>query len=196
MNAKEAIEKIKTLLSSDEKKSEEKKTELAQMKLEDGTVIEAEAFEPGAGVFIVSEEDRVALPIGEYALEDGKILVVEEEGVIKEIKEAAAEEEAAAAEEEGKPEEEEMKAEFATVDEFKELKATVEKIAGILETLSAEEEKPEETKTEETKTEMSSEDKSEGVKHSPEKEEKPRFEFNAPKQKNSTLSRIFNQINK
>ena len=63
---------------------------LAQMKLEDGiTVIEAEAFEPEFSVGIVQEGGIVPMPVGEYVLEDGKILVVAVEGIIAEIKEAA-----------------------------------------------------------------------------------------------------------
>jgi hypothetical protein len=64
---------------------------LAQMALENGTIIEAEMFEAGASVFIVNEEDRIALPVGEYKLEDGMILIVAEEGIIAEIKEAVVE---------------------------------------------------------------------------------------------------------
>jgi hypothetical protein len=68
---------------------------LAQMKLEDGiTVIEAEQFEPEYSVGIVTADGLVAMPVGEYVLEDGKILVVEVEGIIKEVKEAEAEAEA------------------------------------------------------------------------------------------------------
>ena len=73
------INQIKTLLGMEVK--------LAQMALENGTIIEAEVFEAGAGVFIVNEEDRIALPVGEYKLEDGMILIVAEEGIIAEIKE-------------------------------------------------------------------------------------------------------------
>jgi hypothetical protein len=71
---------------------------LAQMALENGTIIEAEMFEAGASVFIVNEEDRIALPVGEYKLEDGMILIVAEEGIIAEIKEAVVEEETPEAE--------------------------------------------------------------------------------------------------
>lgn len=74
------INQIKTLLGMEVK--------LAQMALENGTIIEAEMFEAGASVFIVNEEDRIALPVGEYKLEDGMILIVAEEGIIAEIKEA------------------------------------------------------------------------------------------------------------
>jgi hypothetical protein len=72
------INEIKMLLGMEVK--------LAQMKLEDGvTVIEAEVFEPEAAVFIVNGEDRIAMPVGEYKLEDGSVLKVEVEGIIAAI---------------------------------------------------------------------------------------------------------------
>ena len=72
---------------------------LATMTLEDGaTTIEAEEFAPDFEVFITTEEDRIPMPVGEYTLEDGMILVVQTEGLISEIKEAAKEEEAPAEE--------------------------------------------------------------------------------------------------
>lgn len=81
------INQIKSLLSMEVK--------LAQMKLKDGvTVIEAEAFEPEQSVFIVNGEEKIPLPVGEYELEDGMLLVVTVEGIIAEIKEVAVEEEA------------------------------------------------------------------------------------------------------
>ena len=98
------INQIKTLLGMEVK--------LETMKLANGTEIEAEVFEAGAEVFIVSEEEKVALPIGEYELEGGQVLVVAEEGVISEIKDAAQEEEEAPVEAE--VEEQEMEAEVAT----------------------------------------------------------------------------------
>lgn len=64
---------------------------LEQMALDNGTIIEAEIFEAGQAVFIVNGEDRVALPVGEYILDNGMILVVAVEGEIKEIKEAIVE---------------------------------------------------------------------------------------------------------
>jgi hypothetical protein len=73
---------------------------LEQMALDNGTIIEAEIFEAGQAVFIVNGEDRVALPVGEYTLDNGMILVVEVEGEIKEIKEMEVE----APEEEAAPE--------------------------------------------------------------------------------------------
>jgi len=69
------VNQIKELLGMEVK--------LAQMKLEDGvTVIEAEAFEPEMAVFIVNEDERVPMPVGEYMLEDGNVLKVEVEGII------------------------------------------------------------------------------------------------------------------
>jgi hypothetical protein len=74
-------------------KAEEIKLE--QMKLDDGvTVLEAEVFEAGQPVSIVAEDQMIPLPVGEYSLEDGRILVVAEEGLIAEIKEMETEEEA------------------------------------------------------------------------------------------------------
>ena len=80
MKATDLLEKIQTLLSA--------KVNLAEMTLENGTILEAESFAAGESVFIKTDDERVALPIGEYNLEDGRILIVEEEGVIAEIKEA------------------------------------------------------------------------------------------------------------
>jgi hypothetical protein len=70
------------------------------MKLKDGvTVLEAEAFEAGQPVFIVNENgDKQPAPIGDHELEDGRLLVIVEEGVIAEIKEAMMEEETPEAE--------------------------------------------------------------------------------------------------
>jgi hypothetical protein len=75
------IDKIKTLLGMEVK--------LEQMKLADGqTVIEADMFEAEKEVFVVTEdEQRIPVPVGEYEMEDGRILVVAMEGVIAEIKE-------------------------------------------------------------------------------------------------------------
>jgi hypothetical protein len=64
------------------------------MMLKDGvTILEAESFEAGQAVFIVAENgDKVAAPIGDHELEDGRVLVITEEGLIAEIKDAMVEE--------------------------------------------------------------------------------------------------------
>jgi myo-inositol-1-phosphate synthase len=67
--------------------------ELASAKLADGTTVEAELLEAGQNIFLIgSEGEKVAVPVGEYPMEDGRILVVTEEGVIAEIKEIVEEE--------------------------------------------------------------------------------------------------------
>ena len=83
MNEKSILNKVRTLLGLEVK--------LETMLLSDGvSMLEADAFEAGQPVFILTEdEQRIALPVGDYELEDGRILVVIEEGVIADIREAA-----------------------------------------------------------------------------------------------------------
>jgi hypothetical protein len=75
---------------------------LANMKLEDGvTVLEADSFEAGQAVNIKTEDEQlIALPEGEYILEDGMVLIVKEEGMIDSIGEKVEEEEDPVVEEE------------------------------------------------------------------------------------------------
>jgi hypothetical protein len=88
------INKIKALLGME--------VSLEMMKLADGqTVLEADAFEMDNEVFVVTEdEQKIPVPVGEYELENGMILVVEVEGIIKEVKEAPMGEEEAPMEQE------------------------------------------------------------------------------------------------
>jgi hypothetical protein len=122
MKATEMLSQIKTLLRA--------KINLAQMTLEDGeTVIEAEVLEAGQAVFIVSDEERIALPVGEYTTSDGQMIVVEEEGMIAEVKEALEEEEEIIEEEET-IEKEELEEEVIVEDVPEE---AVEEVAAIVE---------------------------------------------------------------
>ena len=86
MNTNQILNKVRVLLGIEVK--------LEQMKLADGvTVLEAEAFEPEMEVFVVTEdEQKIPVPVGEYELEDGRILVIEAEGIVKEVKEKMEEE--------------------------------------------------------------------------------------------------------
>ena len=86
MNTNQILNKVRTLLGMEVK--------LEQMKLADGvTVIEAESFEPEMEVFVVTEdEQKIPLPVGEYEMEDGRILSIEVEGIVKEVKEKMEEE--------------------------------------------------------------------------------------------------------
>ena len=92
----EALDKIKEILGMVEVVSENEPTpaELSEAKehlkfeeaiLEDGTIISADSFDIGNEVFIVVEDERQAMPIGEYVFADGTLLVVEEEGIIARI---------------------------------------------------------------------------------------------------------------
>ena len=96
------LSKIRALLGMEVK--------LAQAKLADGTTIEAEQFMPEFSVGIVTEDGIVPMPVGEYEMEDGKILSIAQEGIIAEIKEAAAEVEEVEEVEAKKEEVEEVKA--------------------------------------------------------------------------------------
>ena len=101
MKSNNVIEKIKDVLNLNEE------VKLEQTKLENGTIIEAESFEEGKEIFIVSDEEKIALPVGEYILEDTRLLVVEEEGVIADVRDVS--DEAPAKEtEEGEEVEEEL----------------------------------------------------------------------------------------
>ena len=139
MKSNNVIKKIKDVLNLNEE------VKLEQAKLDNGTVIEADAFESGNEVFIVTEDEKVALPIGEYALEDGKILVVAEEGLISEIKDDEAEEEpnealkdaaddlAKEVQEVEAKEEEKEEMGYATKEELAEVKSMIEEIKAMLE---------------------------------------------------------------
>ncbi len=83
MNEKSILNKVRTLLGLEVK--------LETMRLSDGvSMLEAESFEAGQPVFILTEdEQRIPLPVGEYELEDMRVLVVIEEGVIADVREAA-----------------------------------------------------------------------------------------------------------
>ena len=137
MKSQETLSKIMELLNLQDE------VKLESMKLENGTTIEAEAFEANQEVFIVTEEDeRIALPIGEYTLEDGMILVVAEEGIIAEVKEAEepeaeeAPEEAPAEEVEQAEEEPQEEMAYATKEELSaavaEMKEMIEEIKSMM----------------------------------------------------------------
>ena len=134
MKATEMLSQIKTLLGA--------KIGLAQMTLEDGeTVIETDVLEAGQAIFIVSDDERIALPVGEYTTSEGQIIVVTEEGTIAEIKDAL-EEEKSEEEEEQKEELEEVVVEDvpeAAAEEVAAIvEAVVEVIAPVLEEVKAE----------------------------------------------------------
>jgi len=190
MKALDMLNKVKELVGVEL----QEEVKLAQATLENGTVIESESFEAGSEVFIVSEEDKVALPVGDYTLEDGEILIVEEEGIIASI--GAIEEDEAPAEEEVEAAEEELA--YATKEELAEVKTMIEEIKAIIE-------KQEMSKVEETNEEIVEEKDLElsaveapveKVKHNP--EAKSEQEINLLSQKrqgNSTMDRVLRRLN-
>jgi len=188
---------------------------LEQRKLEDGvTIIEADAFEAEAEVVIITEdEQKIPLPIGEYKMEDGMILVVAEEGIISEIKEEAAEEEVI--EEEAEKEYEEKEEEMATEEpkpvkkvvesvsketyfsEIEALKKENEDLKSQIEKLSKVEEVTEEVVEE--KTELSTEELDPAVKpisFNPENKQETERILYAQNRTETTLDRIYRKLNK
>jgi len=209
MKANTILNKVRELLGME--------VQLATMMMADGvTKVEAESFEAENEVVVVTEdEQKIPVPVGEYEMEDGMIMVVEEEGIIKEMK--AKEEEVveeAPVEEEAKKDEE-MEAETSqpikkTVEsivketffsEMEALKKENEELKAKLETLSKVEneettENVTETTTEtiEEKTELSEE--VEPIVWNPEnKVQKDGFKF-AKKGAKSTLESIFEKFEK
>ena len=114
------LSKIKEVLNLSEE------IKLEQLKLENGTILEADSFEAGKEVFILTEDEKVALPVGEYELEDGRSILVEEVGLIAEIKAEKEEEEVEA-------EEEKEEMQYATKEELAEVKEMIEEIKAMLE---------------------------------------------------------------
>ena len=198
MNTNQTLNKVRTLLGIEVK--------LEQMKLDNGAILEAEAFEAGAEIFVVADEERVAVPVGEYEA-DGKIIVIEEEGIISEIKEAGSEEEAPeeeVVEEEAKSEEvEEEELSTETASPKKIVKSIteemffseIEKLRNEINELKLS--KVEVEEVEEVSVELSAEPEVEGISHNPENlTEKKELNLYSQKGKNNTINRIFNTLNK
>lgn len=191
MKSQETLSKIMELLNLQDE------VKLESMKLENGTTIEAEAFEPNQEVFIITEEEeKIALPIGEYTLEDGRMLVVAEEGIIAEVRteeEAPAEEpQAEEATEEVEAEEQEMA--YATKEE---LSAAMDELKGMIDEIKAmmspkEEEMSEEVKEEEVDL-SADEPAAKPIKHSPDSKPADMHKFSKGGRKD-TLSRIFDKL--
>jgi hypothetical protein len=189
------INQIKTLLGMEVK--------LEQMKLMDGvSILEAESFEAGSEVFIVTEdEQKIALPIGEYELEDGRLLIVIEEGVISEVKEKEMEVEEPEVEVEVETEKkEEMETSKPTAKKTIEsvVKETffseIEKLKEENETLKAELSKLKEVK--ETEVELAIEEEVKPISFNPENENKVEVVKIASKRPRTIMDSVMNKINK
>jgi len=184
-----------------------REVKFATMNLENGAVLEAEAFEAGNEVFVVSGEDRVPAPVGEHKLEDGRILVVVEEGLIAEIKEAEgepavevevemqSEEAVAVAEEVAAEAVSEVAQEVVAVIEV----AVAEAVAPIVEQIQSEmkkmKEEMEKYKEEMSaaKQEFSSQAAAKPIKHTPATKQANKVEFNRPAK---AIDRVLARLNK
>ena len=182
---------------------------LEQMKLDNGAILEAEVFEAGAEIFVVAEDERVAVPVGEYEVE-GKTIIVSEEGIIGEIKEAGSEEEAPAETEAEEVEEEELSTETASpkkivksiseemfFSEIEKLRTEINELKLSKTEVVAEEVVVELSEVKEDKVELSAEEV-EGITHTPENlsDKKELNLYSQKGNKNTTRNRIFNKINK
>jgi len=159
--------------------NEESKLSFAQMKLENGTVLEAEAFEAGNEIFILTEDEKVAVPIGEYTMEDGQVLLVSEEGVISEIKAYEEKEEEA-------EEKEEMN--YVTREELAEVVSMIEEIKAMID--GKEEAADEEAQLKEELSKPAAAP----LKHNPEAEDKKERVLYAQKRALTTRDRVFQKF--
>ena len=168
-----------------------------QMTLENGAVLEAESFEAGNEVFVISGEDRVAAPVGEHLLEDGRVLVITEEGVIAEIKEAAAEAEEveveveAAASTELAEEVEEAPAVVAIIEKvLEEIAMMREEMKGMREEMGGYAKKEEMAAV---KAELSAAPAAKPIKHNPETKQVQKMSSNRPER---AIDRVLARMNK
>jgi hypothetical protein len=185
MKYKNTLNQIKTLLAMDVK--------LAQMKLADGvTVVEAEEFEAEYSIGIVTEDGVVPMPVGEYETEDGKIVVVAQEGIIAEVKEKDAEEEApeeAAPVMEEQPVEAEAKPKRVVESVSKEtFFEEIEKLKAELSAIKEEKEA--------LKVELAAQEQEAGavaISHNPEANKTEGYKFGANRSAN-TLDRVYTKL--
>lgn len=184
-------------------------TELAQVKTADGEAIfDAEAFEVGKNVFIVTEEGNIPVPAGMYTLEEGMMISVDENGVIVEVKTEGEEEEVEA----GYDKKEEMEEEeMATKEEMKEPKKVVKSKTEMEESyfskiearLSAIESSNDELKLENVKLSEENEElrkqlaetPANHTKFNPDSEAKRDFQFKIGSKRSETIQdRVFNSL--
>ena len=204
MKANQILNEIKTLLNIEVK--------LEEQKLENGTVVSAEAFKKDNEIFIVTDDEKVAMPVGEYILEDGRLLVVEAEGLIADVRDVSDEvpEKEEEVEETEDLEEEEEKKDMADVADWEGMEKRIQNLEdaiaslkgdkeemgvenGVLKSRTVKEEFSEEVK-EEVKEELSA---VKPIKHNPEAStpQKTQVQFGKG-QFNTTLDRVLSKLNK
>ena len=171
MKQSEMLNQIKTLLNIEVK--------LEDMKLENGTIVTAESFEKGKELFIVTDDEKVAMPVGEYILEDGRLLVVEEEGIIADVRDVsdevpAKEEEETTEDLEEKEEVVEEEKEMAEVGDWEGMEKRIQNLEDAIADLKGDKEsKMEDVQEEEMSDEIQAPLKSRTVKEEFEAASKP-----------------------
>jgi len=205
MKSTEMLNQIKTLLNIEVK--------LEEMKLENGTIVSAESFEKGKEIFIVTDDEKVAMPVGEYILEDSRLVVVEEEGIIGDVREVSDEvpqkegedgEEITEDLKEDDYEEEEKK--MADVGDWEGMEKRIQNLEDAIADLKSDKEsKMEEeemsSESQPLKSRTVKEEFSEAavkpIKHNPESGNKKINKVEFAKGKfNTTLDRVLNKLNK
>ena len=176
MNAKEKLLKLKKVLLGDDEKQE-----LERLPLQGGEIIvEIE----GDRINVVGEDDQlIPAPEGQHTLEDGRVVIVEEEGIIAEIRQP---EEEVEAEEKPKEEvemEQEQEPEYVS-------KADFDALASKIETLLSKQEEPAKVELEAVELEEAPQK----VTHSPEKNNKPELIKFAKSAKPNTTSLIYQKL--
>jgi len=156
---KDTLEKIKTLLSIDNKESKEVKM-YAEMKLDDGRVVatEDEQFMIGSEVFVVNDDGEASpLAAGSYTMEDGAKLTIDDDGKILDMGEEKESEDV-----EAEKEDKEEMAEEADVADWKGMEIRIKNLEDAIadlkedkESMSVETEETVEEEVVEEKVEMS-----------------------------------------
>jgi len=173
-----------------------RKYNFAQETLDNGTILEAEAFEAGNEVFIVTDEERIPLPVGEYVLADGRKMLVEQEGMIASVESAAVEAEDMPEEDVKIEAEEEEVVVEAPAEVAAEIEAVVEAVVEVVAPL-IEEVKEEMEKIKEEmgkyKEKMSKTPAARTIKHNPSKPQKDMFKISENRPQ-TTLDRVFSRL--
>ena len=135
---KDTLEKIKTLLSIDNKESKEVKM-YAEMILDDGRVVatEDEQFMIGSEVFVVNDDGEASpLAAGSYTMEDGAKLTIDDDGKILDMGE-----EKEAEDVEAEKEDKEEMAEEADVADWKGMEIRIKNLEDAVADLKADHDK-------------------------------------------------------
>lgn len=190
---------------------------LEEMKLENGTVVSADSFEKDSEIFIVTDDEKVAMPVGEYLLEDGRLIVVSEEGLIADVRDVA-DDVPAKEDEEGEEITSDLADEdnYVTKDDYRQMEVKIQNLEDAIADLKGDkeakmedveeeemsEEKSNVLKSRTVKEEFSKEELSEAaskpIKHNPENvgATVKKHEFIKNKFGSSTMDRVLNRLNK